>query len=61
MTLKLLRKRAKGLGITIEAERDDFGWGYWLIGTGWKDGDFATSHAELDRALDRYAAERTAV
>mgnify|MGYP003108826702 CR=1 FL=1 len=54
MTLKGLRKLASDLGLTIEAVRDDFGWGYWLVGTGWEDDNFCTSHDELEYKLKYY-------
>ena len=58
MSLKSLRKRAKALGVTIETDRDDMGWGYWLIGTGWDDDNFCVDHDEIDRKLDRIEEER---
>lgn len=61
-TLKTLRAKAKDLGVTIDAQRDDSGWGFWLLdsdGNGlWADDNFCTSHAEIDAKLDQYAAER---
>lgn len=53
MTLKELRKQAKALGVKIEAERDDIGWGYWLLkdddsGEGiWEDENFCVSLEEI--------------
>ena len=59
MSLKNLRKRAKALGVTIEAERDDMGWGYWLQGTGWDDNNFCVDHAEIEDKLNRLESEKT--
>ena len=63
MTLKQLRARAKAIGIRIEADRDDCGWGYWLIdqrtGEGpWADENFSTSHDELEGKLRDLERER---
>ena len=52
MNLKQLRKFAKELGLTIDAVRDDVGWGYWIDGTGWQDGNFCTSHEEIEWKLN---------
>ncbi len=57
MTLKSLRKKAAKLNIQITAERDDVGWGYWLENTGWGDGNFCTSHDEIEDKLDTLAKE----
>lgn len=58
-TLKTLRAKAKNLGVTIDAQRDDSGWGFWLLdsdGNGlWADDNFCTSHAEIDAKLNQYA------
>jgi hypothetical protein len=56
-TLSALRKRAKTLGVVIEATRDDTGWGYWLLdaatGDGvWPDENFCTDHFEIRDKLD---------
>jgi hypothetical protein len=64
MSLKQLRARAKTIGIRIEADRDDCGWGYWLIDaatgeTPWPDDNFSTSHNELAGKLDTLERERT--
>ena len=61
MSLKELRKRAKKLNLTIEAVRDDVGWGYWLDGTGWEVNNFCTSHDEITGKLELIEFERTAV
>lgn len=59
MTLKELRKQAKALGVKIEAERDDTGWGYWLLkdnGSGegvWADDNFCTNLEEVSYKLDQ--------
>ena len=63
MTLKVLRARAKAIGIRIEADRDDMGWGYWLVDantgeTPWDDDNFSTSHDELDYKLTSLERER---
>lgn len=59
-TLKDLRKRATELGLTIECDRDDVGWGYWLLGTGWEDGTFSTDRFELAQKIEDYARELVA-
>lgn len=56
--LKELRAYAATLGITIEAERDDYGWGYWLIGTGWPDDNFCVDHDEILYKLQKFSAEQ---
>ena len=62
MKLNELRKIAKGLGVRIETERDDYGWGYWLIkndGSGegiWSDENFCTSLYEVLYKLEIYKA-----
>jgi hypothetical protein len=62
MKLKELRKIGKGLGVRIEADRDDTGWGYWLIkddGSGegiWSDENFCTSLYEVLYKLEIYKA-----
>lgn len=63
MNLKELRRIAKGLGIKIDAEKDDFGWGYWLIHPEtkegiWEDGNFCTSLSEVENKLNIYAEEK---
>jgi hypothetical protein len=63
LTLKALRKRAKLLGVIIEADRDDTGWGYWLLRVGtregvWADDNFCTSHDEISGKLDDVERER---
>lgn len=63
MSLKDLRARAKAIGIRIEADRDDVGWGYWLVDaktgeTPWADDNFSTSHSELAGKLDDLERER---
>jgi hypothetical protein len=63
MSLKQLRARAKAIGIRIEADRDDCGWGYWLIDaktgeTPWVDDNFSTSHDELGGKLTILERER---
>lgn len=64
--LDQLRRKAKTLGVKIEAERDDYGWGYWLIkgnGSGegiWADDNFCSSRDELAYKLELYAAESSA-
>ena len=63
MTLKDLRARAKTIGIRIEADRDDCGWGYWLIDANtnegpWADDNFSTSHDEVDGKLTDLERER---
>lgn len=55
--LEQLRDRARKLGVRIDAERNDSGWGYWLInndtGEGvWMDDNFCTSHDEISSKLD---------
>jgi hypothetical protein len=62
-TLKSLRKRAKLLGVIIEADRDDTGWGYWLLNPVtregvWPDDNFCTSHDEISSKLDDVQRER---
>ena len=52
MKLKQLRKFAKELGLTIDAVRDDVGWGYWLVGTGWEDNNFCADHEEIEWKLN---------
>ena len=58
MTLKELRKKAKALGVKIEADRDDTGWGYWLMkddGSGqgvFDDNNFCASLEEVAYMLD---------
>jgi len=63
MALKDLRARAKAIGIRIEADRDDTGWGYWLIDAKtnegpWADDNFSTSHDELADKLRALEFER---
>ena len=63
MTLKDLRARAKTIGIRIEADRDDSGWGYWFVdvktGEGpWLDENFSTCHDEIDGKLTDLERER---
>lgn len=63
MSLKDLRVRAKAIGIKIEADRDDVGWGYWVIdaatGEGpWEDDNFSTCHDELAGDITRLELER---
>jgi len=57
MSLKDLRKRAIKLGITITAQRDDAGWGYWLDGTGYEDNNFCIDHDEIDCYLKELELE----
>ena len=64
MALKTLRARAKMIGIRIEADRDDCGWGYWLIDertgeTPWADDNFSTTHDELEGKLRDLERERS--
>jgi hypothetical protein len=54
-SLRELRKRAAELGLTIKCERDDMGWGYWLIGTGWEDETFSTCRSELTNKIEAFA------
>ena len=47
----------------IQAESDDFGWGYWLLDAKtndgvWEDENFCTSHEEIQYKLHRIEAER---
>ena len=61
--LQKLRDRAAKVGIRIEADRDDVGWGYWLIDnktdtTPWGDENFSTSHDELEGKIDDLERER---
>jgi hypothetical protein len=62
MTLNELRKKAKALGVKIEADRDDTGWGYWLLkddGSGegvWDDENFCSSLEEVSFKLNWIAA-----
>jgi hypothetical protein len=63
LTLASLRKRAKVLGVLIEADRDDTGWGYWLLNPVtrngvWADDNFCTSHDEISGKLDDLERER---
>ncbi len=63
LTLKSLRNRAKLLGVIIEADRDDTGWGYWLLNSVtrqgvWADDNFCTSHDEISGKLDDVQRER---
>ena len=63
MALKDLRARAKAIGIRIEADRDDTGWGYWLIDAKtnegpWADDNFSTSHDEVEEKLADLERER---
>jgi hypothetical protein len=57
-SLAALRKRAARHGVTIDRERDAYGWGYWLNGTGWDDGNFCIDREELNAAIAEI--ERTA-
>lgn len=62
LTLAGLRKRAKALGVLIEADRDDTGWGYWLLDPVtregiWADDNFCTSHDEIDAKLEQIKQE----
>jgi hypothetical protein len=50
-SLATLRKRAARYGVTIDRERDAYGWGYWLNGTGWEDGNFCIDREELAAAI----------
>lgn len=60
--LNTLRKYAKTLGVKVEAERDDMGWGYWLLkddGSGkgiFEDDNFCTSYDEILYKLSSYKA-----
>jgi len=55
--LAQLRRKAKKFGVKIVAVRDDVGWGYWLEGTGWEDGNFCADHGEIEQAIsDLYTA-----
>ena len=64
--LNQLRRKAKTLGVKIEADRDDYGWGYWLIKDNgsnegiWADDNFCESHDEIEYKLELYAAESSA-
>jgi hypothetical protein len=63
MTLKDLRARAKTIGVRIEADRNDYGWGYWLLDdkTGtpvWDDDNFCDDHAEISSKLRQLEFER---
>jgi hypothetical protein len=63
LTLKSLRKRAKLLDVIIEADRDDTGWGYWLLNPVtrdgvWADDNFCTSYDEISGKLDDLERER---
>jgi hypothetical protein len=63
MSLAALRKEAAKLGVRIEADRDDYGWSYWLIdaktGQGvWEDENFCTSHDEISSKLHNLRCER---
>ena len=63
MSLQYLRKRAAKVGVKIQAESDDFGWGYWLLDAKtndgvWEDENFCTSHEEIQYKLHRIEAER---
>jgi hypothetical protein len=61
--LSQLRRKAKHLGVKIEADRDDYGWGYWLIkddGSNagiWPDDNFCVSHDEIAYKLQLYVKE----
>jgi hypothetical protein len=57
-SLKALRQRAAELGLTIECDRDDVGWGYWIIGTGWSDETFSADRDELSDAIEEYARQK---
>lgn len=46
------KRKAKKLGVTVEIERDAYGNGYWLHGTGRGDGNFCTSWQEVESNLD---------
>ena len=58
-----LMKKAETLGVRIDAQIDDFGWGYWLLkndGSGdgiWADDNFCTSCEEIAWKLEAYEAE----
>lgn len=61
--LQKLRNRATKIGIRIEADRDDEGWGYWLIDnktndTPWDDDNFSTSYDELEDKICDLERER---
>jgi len=63
--LNQLRRKAETLGVKIEAERDDYGWGYWLVNAKTGGGviagdDFCESHEEIEYKLELYAAESSA-
>jgi hypothetical protein len=65
-SLAFLRKRAKLLGVVIEADRDDAGWGYWLLDPNtcegvWADDNFSTSRNEVDGKLNEIAREMRGV
>lgn len=64
MSLRELRQRAAELGVKIDAEKDDEGWGYWLLdattGEGvWSDDNFCTSPDEIEWKLDLIENERS--
>lgn len=61
--LQKLRDRAAKIGIRIEANRDDVGWGYWFVDvetndTPWDDENFSTSHDEVEGKLCELEQER---
>lgn len=63
MSLKKLRKRAAKIGVLIEADRDDTGWGYWLIDEKtqqpvWDDDNFCSTHDEIEYKLTSLENER---
>lgn len=63
MKLNDLQTYAATMGVRVEAEKDDYGWGYWLVdedGSGlWPDDNFCTSLEEVEMKLDAYAEEMT--
>jgi len=63
MSLRKLRQRAKRIDVHVEAERDDYGWGYWLVYPE-SDNDplagdrFCATHSEIAYKLEVIAASR---
>lgn len=65
MSLKSLRAEAKKLGVLIEAQRDDFGWAYWLLNPETREGafggdSFCTDHSEIEYKLERIKEQQSA-
>lgn len=61
-SLRQLRKIAKSKGVRIEADRDDYGWGYWLLKADdddefFNDDNFCSDRGEVEYKLEQISKE----